>query len=33
MWKADSLQEAGDVIPAARGPDEWVSLHGDVVSH
>lgn len=27
------LQEAGDVIPAARGPYERVGLHGDVSSH
>lgn len=27
------LQEAGDVIPAARGPHERVGLHGDVSSH
>lgn len=27
------LQEAGDVIPAARGPDKRVGLHGDVSSH
>lgn len=30
---AYSLQEAGDVITAAGGPDERVGLHGDVVSH
>lgn len=28
-----SLQETGDVIPAAGRPDEGVGLHGDVVSH
>lgn len=27
------LQEAGDVIPAARGPHKRVGLHGDVSSH
>lgn len=27
------LQEAGDVIPAARGPYKRVGLHGDVSSH
>lgn len=31
--QADSLQEAGDVIPAAGRPDEGVGLHGDVVGH
>lgn len=29
----DSLQEAGDVVPAAGRPDEGVGLHGDVVGH
>jgi len=32
VW-GDSLQEAGDVIAAAGGPDEGVGLHGDVVGH
>lgn len=27
------LQEAGDVIPTARGPYKRVGLHGDVSSH
>lgn len=27
------LQEAGDIIPAARRPYKWVGLHGDVSSH
>lgn len=29
----DSLQEVGDVVSAAGGPDERVGLHGDVCSH
>lgn len=33
MRESDSLQEAGDVVPAAGGPDEGVGLHGDVVGH
>ena len=33
IWLADLLQEAGDVIPTAGGPDERICLHGDVVSH
>lgn len=30
---AHSLQEVGDVIAAAGGPDEGVGLHGDVGGH
>ena len=30
---SDSLQEVGDVVSAAGGPDEGVGLHGDVCSH
>lgn len=33
IWVSDSLQETGDVIPAAGGPNEWVRLHGDVIGH